>query len=272
MTMYLRSLKQMTIDIFSNLKRIYYLALFEYKVATKDMFLGRLWKILSPLIQIGAYWLVFGIGLRSGQPIDGIPYVVWLTCGVTAWIIISKGISKSAGAVYRKASLLTRSNIPTCLMPISSVLSGLMDSMWTVVIMLLIYFGNGCTPTVSALGIIYYLICILAFLSSVSLVTSVLVMLARDFQNIIQAVMRLLFFLSPIFWQPSYNLPSTFLLFDKCNPIGYIIRGFRNSLLYNVSIFDNKEGMIIFWSIVIIFYFIGASFQVKMKKNLLDYL
>ena len=51
---YLLSLKQMTKDIFGNLRRIAALAYFEYKLGTKDMFLGGLWKILSPFIQIGS--------------------------------------------------------------------------------------------------------------------------------------------------------------------------------------------------------------------------
>ena len=70
---YFKRLKQMTVDISTNLRRIGALAVFEYKLGTKDLFLGRLWKLLSPLIQIGVYWLVFGIGLRSGTPVDGFP-------------------------------------------------------------------------------------------------------------------------------------------------------------------------------------------------------
>lgn len=262
----------MTKDIFGNLHRITALAYFECKLGTKDMFLGNLWKILSPFIQIGAYWFVFGIGLRNGAPVDGIPYVVWLTCGVTAWFWLNGCINRSAGSIYGKAAILTRSNIPTCLIPLSSVISQTLDDSWTIILMLVIYLANGCTPTSSAWGLLYYLFCGLIFLSVCSLITSALVMLARDFQKVLQAVMRLIFYLSPVFWKASGNMPLLYQLFDFCNPFGYIIRGFRDSLLYNVSILESWRQGVVFWVVVAILYLVGSAFQSKMRKNLLDYL
>ena len=272
MRQYFQSLRQMTRDIACNLRRIAALAYFEYMVGTKDLFLGWVWKMLTPCIQIGAYWLVFGIGLRSGKPIDGIPYVVWLTCGVTPWYWMNGCVIKAASSIHGKAAMLTRSNIPTCLIPLSSVLSSTMDNGWNFLLMLIIYFANGCVPTVSALGLIYYIFCGLMFLSVFSLITSALVMLARDFQRLIQALMRLIFFLSPIFWKPGQTLPEAFQVFDICNPFGYVIRGFRNCMVYNASILSNGRETVIFWCIVLALYLIGSSFQSKMRKNLLDYL
>lgn len=272
MIAYFSSLAQMTRDIVVNWRRIVALATFQYRLNTKDMFLGSLWKLLSPFIQIGAYWLVFGIGLRSGKPVDGIPYVVWLTCGTTPWLWLNSCVTSAGSSIYNKASLLTRSNIPTCLIPLSYVLSNTFDNLWTVALMVVIYLSNGCVPTLAAFGLIYYILCGLAFLFALSLVTSTLVMLARDFQKVIQAVMRILFFLSPIFWNPTGNMPLIYQVFDFCNPFGYVIRGFRNSLLYNGSILDNWEQGVAFWLVVAILYLIGSAFQSKMRKNLLDYL
>ena len=269
---YLKRLKQMTVDISTNLRRIGALAVFEYKLGTKDLFLGRLWKLLSPLIQIGVYWLVFGIGLRSGTPVDGFPYVVWLTCGLTPWIAMNMGINRGSNSIYSKASMLTRSNIPTCLIPLSNVVAVFLDNCWTILIMLLIYVGNGCRPGLAAVELLYYILCALVFVSVLSLITSVLVMLARDFQNLIQAILRLVFFLSPVFWQPGDNLPLVLKLFDFANPFGYIIRGFRNSLLYNVHFWENGAATLTCWGIMIVLYLVGSGFQGKLRRNLLDYL
>ena len=251
---YFRFLCQMTKDIFRNFNRIFALAVFEYKLTTKQMVLGQLWKLLNPLIQTGVYWLVFGIGIRSGNPIDGVPYVVWLTCGLTPWLIMSHSITASANSIYSKASMLTRANIPTCLVPLSTVVAFMLDSGWSVAILVVVFLGNGCVPTWNALGLIYFFLCILIFSSVCSLITSVLVMLARDFNQLIQAVMRMIYFLSPIFWKPGHTLPEAFLLFDRCNPFGYVIRGFRNSLLFNIPFWQDLQGMMIFWTIVLVMY------------------
>lgn len=269
---YVTFLRQMTGGICKDFKRIWLLAVFDYNMSTKGMFFGSLWQLISPFIQIGTYWLVFGLGLRSGSPIDGIPYIVWLTCGVTPWYIISGGVGPVANSIYSNATTLTRSNIPSYVLPISAVVSKMLAGCWTIGLMLVIYLANGCRPGWSALGLIYYVLCIAAFLSALSLVTTVLVMLARDFQQVIQMAMRLLFFLSPVFWKPGQNMPTPFLVFDQVNPIGYIIRGFRDSLLYHTPWYGTVQTAVSFWVVVAVLYLLGAAFQMKLRKNILDFL
>lgn len=269
---YFRFLVRMTKDLFFNMRRTFALAVFEYRLSTKGMFLGQAWKLLNPLIQIGVYWLVFGIGLRSGAPVDGVPFVVWLTCGLTPWLIMSRCVQSPANSIYGKASTLTRANIPTCLVPLSAVVAILLDSGWTVAIMVVIYLGNGCVPTWTAFGLLYYVLCIFAFASAFSLISSVLVMLARDFNQVITAVMRMVYFLSPVFWQPGNSMPKAFYVFDRWNPFAYVIRGFRNSLLYDVPFWQDWQGILIFWGTVLAFYLLGAAFQRKLRGNLLDFL
>lgn len=268
---YLKYLFQMTKDVLTNTRRIYELAKFEYKLITKGMALGQIWRLLNPMIQIGMYWLVFGLGIRNGNPIDGFPYVVWLTCGLTPWLMASKGVGTAASSIYVKATMLTRSNIPTCLIPISASVANIMDSVWLVLVMLLIHLGNGCALTVDAFGMIYYSVCILVFNSVLGLITSVLGMLARDFLNLIQAILRMLFFVSPIFWSPTSSSAQVFSVFNLFNPFAYVINGFRDSLLYHVPFWDKTQELQAFWGLMLIMYLMGALFQSKLRKNLLDF-
>ena len=269
---YIRFLIQMTRDIFTNGHRTLALAKFEYSLDTKGLFLGQLWKFLNPLIQIGAYWFVFGVGIRSGKPVNDIPYVVWLTCGLTPWLIMNKGVSDGAASIYNKAATLTRSNIPTSLIPISSSWAVLMDSAWTVLLLLIIFIGNGCAMSLHMLGLLYYAVCMLAFLATLNLVTSVLVMLARDFLNLIRAVLRILFFLSPVFWDPGPDMPQVFHIFALCNPFAYVISGFRDSMLYYTPFWEKPLETLIFWITILALYLMGALCQSRLRKNLLDFL
>ncbi len=272
MNAYLRFVLRMSSDILKNTKRIWSLSVFQYKLANKEMVLGRLWKLINPFIQIGVYWLVFGVGLRLGKPVDGVPFVVWLVCGITPWFIINSSIIKGSNAIYSKATVLSRSNIVPSLLPVSAVWAEFLNYFWTLLLMLIIMFANGCMLTITFLGIFYYLFCALALLSTVSLITSVLVMLARDFQIVIQLVMRLLFYVSPIFWQGASSMPAAFQVFDRLNLIAYIIRGFRESMLYNTWFFQDMTMVLFFWGSVLLLYLVGAWFQKKMGKNILDYL
>ncbi len=269
---FLHFLLKMTKDILQNSRRLWSLAVFQYKQANKEMFLGNFWRLVTPFIQIGVYWLVFGIGLRNGQPIDGVPYVVWLVCGITPWFIINTSISRAASSIYSKAAVLSKSNMLPYLLPVSSVWSVFLSFSWTMGLMLIIYFAKGCIPTWTAFGLIYYLVCALAFLTTLGLINSVLVMLARDFQTVIQLVMRLMFFISPVFWRGAETMPKTFQFFDRLNPIAIILRGFRDSLLFNKWFFQDLPLMVYFWGLVFVLYLLGAALQRKMGKNILDYL
>ena len=264
-------LKDMTWDILRNTRRIWSLAVFQYKLSNKEMFLGRLWKLITPFIHIGVYWLVFGVGLRQGRPVDGVSYVVWLVCGLTPWFCINSSITKSANSIYSKAGVLSRSNIPGYLLPFSTVWSIFLNEAWTLLLMFIILLVNGGSLTVTAFGLIYYIFCMLALLSVVGLIVSVLVMLARDFQVIIQLVMRVFFFISPIIWQGSSSMPEAFQTFDRLSLFAYIIRGFRSSLLYNRWFFQDVPLMLNFWITVLVLYLIGAALQKKMGKRILDF-
>ena len=248
------------------------LALFEYKLATKDLFLGGLWRFLNPMTQIGVYWFVFGIGLRNGKPIDGIPYVVWLTCGLAPWHIMNSAVTRAASSIRGKAAMLTRSNIATPLVPVSTVLSEVLSGFWTILLLFIIFLGSGCRLDRNALCLVYYVLCMFALLAALSLVTSVLVLFAKDFSNLLQAFMRLAFFASPVFWKPGNTVPEVFHAISFFNPFAYLIDGFRESLLFHTPFWDNPERMAAFWGTVFVLYMIGAVFQCRLRKNLLDFL
>lgn len=269
---YFKYLKYATIDLIKDFKRVLLLAGFEYKQTNKDMFLGSLWNILYPFIQIGAYWLVFGIGIRQNREIDGVQYVVWLTVGYTAWIMVSKGITAGANSIYQKGNLITKSNIPTFIIPLSSVLAKIMEGLWTVGLMFIIFFIYGYSPSVHMFNLVYYTVYLFFFVSVTSLITSTLVMIARDFKQLITMIMRLLFFFSPVTWQPGDNMPDFFMAFHKHNPFAYIINGYRDSMLYGKDFYSNPGRMLGFLITIVVLYLIGIGLQKKLRNNVLDYL
>ena len=56
------------------------LAQFQIKITNTNNYLGVAWELLNPALQIMVYWFVFGIGIRSNQPIHGIPFYLLATC------------------------------------------------------------------------------------------------------------------------------------------------------------------------------------------------
>lgn len=61
---------------------------YEEKATYQSHYLGLIWQFLNPLIQIGIYYLVFGLGVQRGRSIGGVPFLPWMLIGVIAWFLL----------------------------------------------------------------------------------------------------------------------------------------------------------------------------------------
>lgn len=256
-------------EILESFPLIIRMARFDYKLENKDAYLGKLWSVLTPLIQIGTYWLVFGLGLRSGKDVDGFPYLIWMLCGLVPWFFINNGIVKGANAIYAKTSLITKMKFPVAAIPISKVLQEFLDFMMMLVITLTILFINGLFPDLYWLNAIYYFLYSVCFLIGMALVTSVMTMVARDSYKLLTSLMKLIFYLTPILWRMD-QMPDIYQIVMEYNPIYYIVKGFRESILYHVHFWSHPDMMIVMWIINIVLYVTGCSLQSKFRMKFID--
>ena len=113
-----------------------------------------------------------------------------------------------------------------------------------------------------------------AFFLVLAWTTAPLSAFSRDFENLINAIITGLFWLSGIFWD-TYDIKNpvirTIMYF---NPINYFINGYRKSFLYDTFIFDGNytKELIIFYSEFALLILIGGYFYNKLRKILPDIL
>lgn len=256
-------------EIWVNRKRMYRISRFSYKVLNQDAYLGSFWNILNPLIQIATYWFVFGIGLRSGRDVDGYPYLLWMLTGLVPWFFMSQCITHGASAIRSRGIAALKMRYPVSTMPLEQVLIALYSQLVMVAILLVTFFFFGYPPSVYWLNLIYYLLYAVVFFTALAMVTSVLSMIAIDFQKLINSLIRLLFYLTPILWSME-NLPPWVQYVLKLNPCLYITDGFRDSLLYHVPFYLHYYRMSLFWLINLILIILGSNLQAKYKNQFLD--
>lgn len=270
-----KNVGQVVADIWRNRVRMYRIARYDYQMAGKDSYLGKIWNVLSPLIQIAAYWFVFGLGIRGGRDVEyngeTIPYLAWMLSGLVPWLFINGGIVRGAGSVYSKATTALRLRYPISTIPAGSVLIELFSHCVLLVILFITMFAYGMWPTLHWLNLIYYIAAAFLILTALAMLTSTLTMIARDFQLLINSLMRLLFFMTPVLWTMD-NLPYKFQKILQLNPFLYIIDGFRDSLLYGINFWEHWEMMIYFWAFFAVLLVIGCNAQKRYKDNFLDLL
>ena len=249
------------------------LSVYEIRSLTSGNYLGAAWEIINPAIQILIYWFVFGFGMRQKEPIGDIPYFQWMFAGILVWFFINASVMKASKSIYSKIRMLSKMNFPMSVIPNYVIFAQFYPHLILIGLAMLILQFLGFPISIYYLQLPLYIVALLVFLFSLSLITTTLTTIARDVQMILQSVMRLLFYLSPILWLPIEKLPESFHFWVKLNPFYYIIEGYRYSLLGQGWYFlENPLYTLYFIVITALTLMVGSYLHVKFRSQFIDFL
>jgi teichoic acid transport system permease protein len=96
----------------------------ELRASHQNTLLGNVWHLGNPLLSVGVYYLVFGLGLRADRGIDN--YILWLMVGVFAYGITQRTVLGGASAISSNRGLMRSIRFPRALLPISETISRLL--------------------------------------------------------------------------------------------------------------------------------------------------
>ena len=258
---------------FTNLYRIFAIAKYEVLADIRDSKLGFFWNFANPTIQVLTYWLVFGVILSGRSEQDGVPYICWLLGGMVVWFFISPCITNGCNAIYAKKDIITKMKFPVSILPATVVFKELFNHACLMVVVVPLFAIFGCFPSFHWFGLIYYAMCAILFSIALSLLTSVLNMLARDTRKLIMACMRLILYLTPILWSvDKLKSHPTLAFFMQFNPIHYLSQGYRDCFFYHEGIMNFGTQGLIFWSETLVLFILGSCMIYKFKHRFMDML
>lgn len=163
-------------------------------------------------------------------------------------------------------------NFPLSIIPTYVVISQLYTHLILIIFALVIVIFNLGFSTINILELMYGLVASTLFLIALSFLTSTLSTMLRDIQLLIQSVTRMLFFLTPIFWEPKENMSNLLLFIIKINPLYYIVEVYRGALIYNDTSIVLSWYTLYFWGAVIILFIAGSMLHIRFRKQFVDYL
>jgi teichoic acid transport system permease protein len=248
------------------------LSLYEVKSQNKNNYLGMLWEILNPGIQIAIYWFVFGYVIRgTDRDVNGYPFFPWLLAGLILWFFINPAITQGSKAIYSRIRIIAKMSFPVSVIPTYVIFSRLYPHLLLLVIGIILLQFLGFPVSLYYLQLPYFIFAAVALIVSISLLTSTLATIVRDVQMVVQSLMRMLLYLTPILW--ARELPGFLSVIFKLNPFYYLVEGYRASLLYHEwFIFTEWRLTLYFWFVVLLFFTVGSSVHVKFRKHFVDYL
>lgn len=215
-------------DLWVYRELLYFLTWREIKVRYKQTVLGFAWAIIQPFFMMIVFTLFFGN--LAKVPSEGIPYPLFNYAALLPWTLFAEGIARSSNSLVQDANLVRKIYFPRLVMPISGVLSPVVDFAIAFTILIGMMFYYGYLPTVRILWLPAFLVLALMTALGVGLWLSALNIKYRDIRYTIPFLIQLWLFASPVVYSSSL-LPQQFQLIYAINPMAGVIEGFRWALL-----------------------------------------
>jgi homopolymeric O-antigen transport system permease protein len=252
-------------DLWEYRELLYFLVWRDLKVRYKQTVLGVAWAVIQPSF-ITLVFSVF-LGRLAGIPSDGIPYPLFVFCGLLPWQLFAHALTDSTNSLVLNERLITKVYFPRLVIPLSAVLSGAVDFAFGLVVLvgMMVYFG--VLPTIAVWALPAFVVMVLASAVGVGLWLSALNVEYRDVRYIVPFIVQLWFFLSPIAY-PSSLVPENWRLFYSLNPMVGVVEGFRWALLGNTA----RPGLWLAVSIAVIWVLLisGLYYFRRMEKTFAD--
>lgn len=205
-----------------------FLVLRDIRVRYKQAVLGAAWAILQPFTTMVVFSVFFGSLARI--PSGDVPYPLLAFTALVPWGYFATAVSTSANSVLNNRGIITKVYFPRLLLPLASMLAGLVDFAIALLILVCMIFWYGGTLGGSALYLPAFILLEVALTLALGLWLSALIALYRDFIHVLPFLLQTMLFASPVAY-PSSLVPEEWRLLYGLNPLVGLIDGYRWALL-----------------------------------------
>lgn len=236
----------------------------DIKVRYAQTILGASWAILQPLLTMVIFSVIFG--QLAKLPSDGIPYPLFTFVALLPWQLFSYSLTNSSQSLVGSQNLVSKVYFPRLIIPIASVLPGLVDFAisFLVLIGMLFYYQIPLTARLLALPL-FLLLAVMSALA-VGLWLSALNVEYRDIRYVVPFMTLFWQYATPVAYSASL-IPEKWRLLYGLNPMTGVVEGFRWAILGSGTL----DGMV--WvSIAIIFVIFlgGLAYFKRMEATFAD--
>lgn len=251
-------------DLWVYRELLYFLTWREIKVRYKQTALGFAWAVIQPVCMMIVFTLFFGTLAKI--PSEGIPYPLFNYAALLPWTLFAEGITRSSMSMVQNPNLVKKVYFPRLVIPLSGILSPLVDFAIAFTILVGMMFYYGYAPTVNVLWLPAFIVLALMTSLGVGLWLSAINVKYRDVRYVIPFLIQLWLFASPVVYSSSL-LPERFQAIYGLNPMAGVIEGFRWALLGT-----EPPGSLIAISVIIVIVILisGAFYFRRNEKTFAD--
>ncbi len=219
---------------------LFFLTWKDIKIKYKQALLGFLWAFLQPALMMGVFIILkMATNISTGN--NTIPYPLFVLSGILFWNLFAASVTQSSNSIVSNANMIKKIYFPRIFFPVSAILVSLFDFLMGLIVFIPVMIYYDYLPTIH-----------LIWTFPVSIILTVLIALGigsffsalnvkyRDVKYVIPFLVQLLFFISPVFYSPSFitdNLLQTLYYINPMTGILELIRyGFFGTPVNNIGL------------------------------------
>jgi lipopolysaccharide transport system permease protein len=208
---------------------LWYIVKLQMKAENKNKVLGFLWSFLNPLLLLLTYMIlvhyIFGMG--------GPQFPILLFIALLSWTWFASSLSRSVTCITLKVGLIQSVRFPLAILPLSGIIIGFFDWLFGFVILVPMLFIFEASFTVNILWLPVLLLIEFVGTMGACLIVAVVGTYLSDLGNIIQFVIRVFFYLSPILYSVKDRIPERLTtLYMLGNPFAGLLESYKNVLIH----------------------------------------
>lgn len=240
------------IDIFNEIKRnkwlIYQLFKRDFLSTYKQSFLGILWAVILPFVNIAVFIVLSKSGILKIGDIE-VPYLIYALIGIAFWQFFSNGLVACSNSLINAGPMIIKINFSKKSLVIASIGKAIIPFIIHIIIICILFVVYGRIPSIFILLLPLIIVPLILFTIGLGFFTSLLNGILRDIGNIISILLMFLMFFTPIL----YENPKTGILglLTKYNPIYYLVSTPRDLILRGTSMEWKGFLIVSFLSIVL---------------------
>lgn len=249
----------------------------DFKTKFAGSYLGIVWAFVQPVIMILVYWFVFEKGLKP-MPVKNaagteMPFLLWMVAGLVPWFFFNDALSGGTRALLDYSYLVKKVVFQIDILPLVKVISAVFVHLFFLAFEVFLYALYGYYPDLYTLQIIYYSFCLFVLALGLTYLTSAVVVFFRDLNQVINIVLQVGIWATPIMWNiDTMELNGILTGILKLNPLFYIVQGYRDALIGKTAFWERPQLTVYFWGFTVGFLWLGTHVFKKLRMHFADVL
>jgi len=252
-------------DLWEHRELLYFLVWRDVKIRYKQTALGAAWAVLQPLVTMVIFTVIFSTLANVSS--EGLPYPIFAFTALLPWNYFAGALSRATTSVVGNAQLVSKVYFPRLIIPLSAVVSGIVDFAIGFGVLLGMMWWYKIVPAWGLITLPIFLILATLTALGVGLWLSALNTRYRDVSHLIPFLIQCWMYASPVAY-PVSLIPDKWRLLYSLNPMVGVIEGFRWGLLGQAH--PDFSVMAVSTVVVIAIVLGGIVFFKRMERTFAD--